>query len=29
LLVQQESEAIAHSHPDDLDLSVVQARFLC
>jgi hypothetical protein len=29
LLVQQESEAIAHAHPDELDLSVVQARCLC
>jgi len=23
LLVQQESESIAHNHPDELDLSVV------
>ena len=29
LLVQQESENIANSHPSDLDLSVVQARCLC
>ena len=29
LLVQQESERIAASHPTDLDLSVVQARCLC
>jgi len=29
LLVQQESERIAHSQPDELDLSVVQARCLC
>ncbi len=29
LLVQQESENIASSHPNDLDLSVVQARCLC
>ncbi len=29
LLVQQESEHIAHSQPTDLDLSVVQARCLC
>ena len=29
LLVQQESERIAESQPDDLDLSVVQARTLC
>ncbi len=29
LLVQQESEQIAHSQPTDLDLSVVQARCLC
>ena len=29
LLVQQESERIAESQPDDLDLSVVQARCLC
>ena len=29
LLVQQESEHIANSHPRDLDLSVVQARCLC
>ena len=29
LLVQQESEQIANSHPTDLDLSVVQARCLC
>jgi len=29
LLVQQESEAIAHAHPDELDLSVVHARCLC
>jgi hypothetical protein len=29
LLVQQESERIADSQPDDLDLSVVQARCLC
>ena len=28
LLVQQESERIAESQPDDLDLSVVQARCL-
>jgi len=29
LLVQQESEHIADSQPDELDLSVVQARCLC
>ena len=29
LLVQQESERIADSQPDELDLSVVQARCLC
>ena len=29
LLVQQESERIAESQADDLDLSVVQARCLC
>ena len=29
LLVQQESERIAESQTDDLDLSVVQARCLC
>ena len=29
LLVQQESERIAATQPDDLDLSVVQARCLC
>jgi hypothetical protein len=29
LLVQQESERIAGSQPDELDLSVVQARCLC
>jgi hypothetical protein len=29
LLVQQESERIADTHTDDLDLSVVQARCLC
>ena len=29
LLVQQESERIANSQPDELDLSVVQARTLC
>jgi hypothetical protein len=29
LLVQQESERIAASQPDELDLSVVQARTLC
>ena len=29
LLVQQESERIAQTQPDDLDLSVVQARCLC
>ncbi len=29
LLVQQESERIAHTQPDELDLSVVQARCLC
>ncbi len=29
LLVQQESENIANSQPNDLDLSVVQARCLC
>jgi hypothetical protein len=29
LLVQQESERIAQTEPDDLDLSVVQARCLC
>ena len=29
LLVQQESERIAASQPDELDLSVVQARCLC
>ena len=29
LLIQQESERIAGSHPIDLDLSVVQARCLC
>ena len=29
LLVQQESERIANSQADDLDLSVVQARCLC
>lgn len=29
LLVQQESERIADAHPDDLDLSVIQARCLC
>jgi hypothetical protein len=29
LLVQQESERIAESQPDELDLSVVQARTLC
>jgi len=29
LLVQQESERIADSQPDELDLSVVQARTLC
>ncbi|MFO7629676.1 MAG: hypothetical protein R6W06_09225 [Prochlorococcaceae cyanobacterium] len=29
LLVQQESERIARTHPGDLDLSVVQARCLC
>jgi len=28
-LVQQESERIAESQPDELDLSVVQARTLC
>jgi hypothetical protein len=29
LLVQQESERIAESQPDELDLSVVQARTVC
>jgi hypothetical protein len=29
LLVQQEGERIAESQPDELDLSVVQARTLC
>lgn len=29
LLVQQESERIADGQPDELDLSVVQARCLC
>jgi hypothetical protein len=29
LLVQQESERIAQGQPDELDLSVVQARCLC
>ena len=29
LLVQQESERIAESQPDEFDLSVVQARTLC
>ena len=29
LLVQQESERIADAHPDDLDLSVIQASCLC
>tara|TARA_Y100001968_G_C19027426_1_gene558170 strand:- start:218 stop:547 length:330 start_codon:yes stop_codon:yes gene_type:complete len=29
LLVQQESENIANAQPNDLDLSVVQARCLC
>ena len=29
LLVQQESERIANSQPDELDLSVIQARCLC
>ncbi len=29
LLIQQESENIANSHPAELDLSVVQARCLC
>jgi len=29
LLVQQESERIADAHPDDLDLSLIQARCLC
>ncbi len=29
LLVQQESENIANSLPDDLDLSIIQARCLC
>ena len=29
LLVQQESERIAASQPNDIDLSVVQARCLC
>ena len=29
LLVQQESEQISKSQPNDLDLSVVQARCLC
>jgi len=29
LLVQQESERIAAGQPDELDLSVVQARTLC
>ncbi len=29
LLVQQEGERIARSQPDELDLSVVQARCLC
>ena len=29
LLVQQESEQISNSHPNELDLSVVQARCLC
>ena len=29
LLVQQESEHISQSQPNDLDLSVVQARCLC
>ena len=29
LLIQQESERIASSHPVDLDLSVVQPRCLC
>ncbi|MBW3042827.1 hypothetical protein [Prochlorococcus marinus] len=29
LLVQQESEHISESQPNDLDLSVVQARCLC
>lgn len=29
LLVQQESERIADATPDDLDLSVIQARCLC
>ena len=29
LLVQQESERIASGQPDELDLSVVQARCLC
>lgn len=29
LLVQQETQRIVESQPDDLDLSVVQARCLC
>ncbi len=29
LLVQQESEQIAKSQPNDLDLSIIQARCLC
>ena len=29
LLVQQESERLVESQPDELDLSVVQARCLC
>ena len=29
LLVQQESEQISKSQPNDLDLSIVQARCLC
>lgn len=29
LLVQQESEHIANSSPEELDLSIVQARCLC
>ncbi len=29
LLVQQESEHISNSQPNDLDLSIVQARCLC
>ena len=29
LLVQQESEQISNSQPNDLDLSIVQARCLC